>query len=218
MLDIWSGLWSASVAAARGMCSCSVKASQIADYMCTDENDSDSLLADLANRAVNLLLLVLRNDKLDLSGKAGEDSEFLLPNATNPTGGLPKNRWKAGLRLRFARELWRRTHCIFPEAVLLEPAEKLINVLDRKEAEVVVKTDMADEVRVEWTLFCADVVAFCEEKEMLAFWGMKPSIKRRSKPWVDSVRSVIWTHFVQKWIEEPMSWESSVVLLGAPFL
>ena len=43
-----------------------------------------------------------------------------------------------------------------------------MNVLDRKEAEFVVKTDLADEVRVEWALFCADVIAFCEEKEMLA--------------------------------------------------
>ena len=217
MLDIWSGLWSTSVAAARGMSQASPWCEN-ADYMRTDESDSDNLLADLANRAITLLVLVLRNDKLDLSGKAGEDADFLLAKPSNPAEGLPKSRWKAGLRLRFTRELWRRTRCIFPEAVLLEPAEKLLNVLDRKEADFVGKMDLADEVRVEWALFCADVIAFCEEKEMLAFWGMQPSIKRRSQPWVDSVRSVVWTHFVQKWTEEPMSWESSVILLGAPFL
>ena len=217
MLDIWSGLWSASVSAVRGVFP-PVLMTKIPNDTLTDESDSDNLLADLAERAVALIIVVLRNDKLDLSGKAGNGAVLLPSNPPNPAEGLPKSRWKAGLRLRFTRELWRRTRCIFPEAALLEPAEKLLVVLDRKEADLIVKTDLADEVRVEWTLFCADVVAFCEEREMLAFWGMKPDIKRRSKPWVDNVRSAVWTHFVQKWTEEPMSWESSVVLLGAPFL
>ena len=166
-----------------------------------------------------MIALVLRNDKLDLSGgKSGDDADFVLPSPANPAEGLPKYRWKASLKLRLARELWRRTRSIFDEASLLDPAGKLLNVLDRRETELVGKMDLADEVRVEWALLCADVVAFCEEKKMLAFWGMKPSIKRRSKPWCNGVRSVVWMNFVQKWTEEPMSWESSVVLLGAPFL
>lgn len=189
---------------------------QITDYMRSDESDSEAALAELAQRAANLLILILRNDKLDLSGGKGAEGAGL--SSPHPSRGLPKHRWKAGLKLRLVRELWRRTREIFPEGTLMEAAERVLTVLDRKEPELVGKLALADEVRAEWALLVADVVVFCEESELDAFWGFKHAGKRRAAPWSDGVRCVVWTHFVQKWMEEPMSWESSALLLGAPFL
>lgn len=179
-----------------------------------DDVDSEQLLSSLAHRAVNLIIIILRNDKLDLSGRASGDLDFVSTTGT----GLPKWRWKPALKLRLARELWRRLRDIFDGDALAGQAERLLSVLERKETELIVKPELADGVRGEWALMCAEVVGCCEDKEMFAFWGMSHKMKRRTSTWPESVRSVVWTQWIQKWMDEQASWESSTVLLAAPFL
>jgi hypothetical protein len=182
-----------------------------------DRTDAESILVVLAQRATQLLILVLRNDKLDLSGRAAEETDFLPTVAGAAKGGLPKYRWKPALKLRLIRELWRRLRLVFPEGALAAQAERFLHVLMRKEADLVVETESADEVRVEWALLCAEVVGCCDEDQMPIFWGMGSATGRPSA-WNESVRCLVWTQWVQKWIEEAASWDSGVILLGAPFL
>ncbi|EKM51867.1 uncharacterized protein PHACADRAFT_187259 [Phanerochaete carnosa HHB-10118-sp] len=199
MLDIWSGLWAAAVSIVK------------------DDVDSEQLLSSLAHRAVNLIIIILRSDKFDLSGHTSDDIDF--PHTAGPGRGLPKRRWKPALKLRLARELWRRLRDVFGHCdALTTQAERLLVVLERKETELVVKPELPDEVRGEWALMCAEVVGCCEDKEMSAFWGMSHKPKWRASSWTESVRRVVWTQWVQKWGEEEASWESSVLLLAAPFL
>lgn len=141
-----------------------------------------------------------------------------LNTAPVASHGLPVSRWKPALKLRLVRELWGKIRAVFPSTALAEPAERLLVILDRKEANLVVKLQLVDEVRAEWALLCAEVIQLCDEKAVQAFWGMRQSLKRREWSWTDGVKRMVWTQFVEKWKDDQSNWESAIVLLSAPFL
>lgn len=175
---------------------------------------------------MHILASILKDNKLDFSAKKEDDDRLLVltsPAKPKPRAprALPVYRWKPALKLLFVRQLWLIVKSILPASSLPEPAEALMALLDISEANLVIDTDITDDVRAQWASLCAEVAYHCGEQEFLAFWGLERSkieVKRKAKDWSGSVRSFVWSHFVEKWREEPSRWESSAILLGVPFL
>ena len=103
---------------------------------------------------------------------------------------------------------------VFPPSTIDQAATKVLAMLVEKEAELVVETRVADEVRVQWTLLCSEVAYYCDAKTLKAFWDPR----RSARNWPDNVRSCVWSNFLFMWRDENASLESSVVLLGVPFM
>lgn len=181
------------------------------------------------DEAAEILALILKNNRIDFSAQQADDDRLLVltspvkPSRPRAPRTLPNYRWKPALKLLFVRQLWSIVARLIPAASLASSAERLLSVLLDSELNLVGDMDIADDVRAQWALLCAEVLYLCDEHEMLAFWGMRRSkVSRKGRHWNDSVRGFVWSHFVQDWREnrakDHMEWESAAILLSAPFL
>ena len=188
-------------------------------------------MALMASHAGDIICAILKSKKLDLSLKVTEDTDFLAPTSpvrpddepdspvgpANPRGlpPLPSYRWRPALKLLLVRELWQSAQEIFPLPVLQESAQKILTMLVEKQDDLVVEAHVADEVRGQWALLCAEVTYRCEDEALGLFWSPDAG----ASSWSENVRSFVWSHFVMKWKEEKgAEWDSGMVLLGAPFM
>ncbi|THG99683.1 hypothetical protein EW026_g2706 [Hermanssonia centrifuga] len=202
--DVWSGLFRANA--------CSLS-----------DAGEEEILLELAHRAVDILIIILKNNKINLSAKSeSEDEQSTIP-WINPKKRLraqatPRElhvyRWKPALKLALVRELWLSVRSIFPGSMLLEPARKLLACLNAKEANMVIELDVTDDVRAQWAYLCAEVAFVCDDSELMGFWREE----KHSRQWSAKMHSFVFSHFVYKWREDLASWESSVALLSTPFM
>lgn len=190
----------------------------------TDAHDVEGIIV-LADYIADILSAVLRSKKLDLALKVADDAELLVPTSPlKPEGDaspsqavdtLAPNRWRPALKLLLVRELWDTVQRTFPALALVDAGQKVLDVLIDRQVDLVVDIDVADEVRAQWALLCAEVAYHCQkEKALVIFWGAESM----AKDWPECVRSFVWAHFVMKWRDENSAgWESAITLLAVPF-
>lgn len=193
--------------------------------------DDESQLAEFASYVGDLLISIVEENGLDLSSKQEDDDRLLVltsplrgPHPSHPI--LAPYRWKYALKLQLVRQLWIIVVNTLPASHLSATAEALFASIVKAEVNLVgADMDVADEVRDQWASLCAEVAYYCDEQEVLVFWGLKRGRRsahhyqnQKGKRWNDAVCSFIWSHFLQRWREEGAPWESCAVLLGVPFL
>ncbi|KAJ3545565.1 hypothetical protein NM688_g5611 [Phlebia brevispora] len=192
-----------------------------------DLYDSEGVL-HLADYVADILNAILRSKKLDLGLKVDDTRDFAPTSPIRPDGEpfrgsvtptglppLPPYRWRHALRLLLVRELWQVVQSLFPPQALVNCSKRVLTVLFEREADLVVETRLADEVRAQWALLCSEVAYFCEEDVLIGFW----EAVRNRRCWSSNIRSCVWSNFTLIWRDEKdASWEASVILLSVPFL
>ena len=103
---------------------------------------------------------------------------------------------------------------IFPAGAIPQAARRILHTLVVREADLVVETDLCDEVRAQWALVCAEVAYYCEDEVMVSFWTADgPSME-----WPPSVRGLVWSTFLEKWRHcHSPELQTSMFLLSVPF-
>ncbi|KAI0087877.1 hypothetical protein BDY19DRAFT_907299 [Irpex rosettiformis] len=187
----------------------------------------ESQLSEFASYVAELLVSIVEENGLDLSSKHEDDDRMLtltspLRSPHSESGHtLPGYRWKFALKLLLLRQLWLLIVNTLPPSSLATAAETLLSSVVKSEVNLVADVDVTDEVRDQWASLCAELAYHCDEQELNEFWSMKHrknGARRKARPRIDSVRHFVWSHFLQRWREEQGSWETSAILLGAPFL
>ncbi|KAI0771396.1 hypothetical protein BC629DRAFT_1724895 [Irpex lacteus] len=129
--------------------------------------DDESQLAEFASYVGDLLISIVEENGLDLSSKQEDDDRLLL-----------------------VRQLWIIVVNTLPASHLSATAEAVFASIVKAEVNLVgADMDVADEVRDQWASLCAEVAYYCEEQEVLVFWGLKRGRRsphhQRGKKWND---------------------------------
>ncbi|KAF8827498.1 hypothetical protein HHX47_DHR4000313 [Lentinula edodes] len=119
-----------------------------------------------------------------------------------------------GKKLRMVRRAWTSLCNVLPNGVLADYGTQLLAQLVQSDDDELSEID--DSVREEWAALCVDLVLSSEDssKVLSAFWTQVDS----KWNWSATVRTIVWTKFVQTWQESKRdTWDGSLVLLSAPF-
>ncbi|KAJ3885641.1 hypothetical protein GG344DRAFT_58878 [Lentinula edodes] len=117
-------------------------------------------------------------------------------------------------KLRMIRRAWTSLCNVLPNGVLADYGTQLLAQLVQSDDDELSEID--DSVREEWAALCVDLVLSSEDssKVLSAFWTQVDSRWN----WPATVRTIVWTKFVQTWQESKRdTWDGSLVLLSAPF-
>lgn len=171
-------------------------------------------------RAVNILIEILQDNNLDLTTKVGPPPK-MLSSSSPPRHVALSTRSNAAIKLSVTCDLWGILSKIVPHNLLIRAAERLLIVLVDNEEELVWETDsVTDDARKQWAMFCAQILLVCDTEELVHFWdrrGADDSVPSWAQ--IVEIRGLVWTCFLQKWMEEThWDWERGVVLLSLPLM
>lgn len=117
--------------------------------------------------------------------------------------------------LRVVHRAWVSMCTVLPSSNDLEEyATELLDRLVQFEDDEL--NEMDDQARIEWARLCVDLILASEDpsRNLTQFWAQVDS----RWIWSTTVRTTVWTQFVQTWQESKRnSWEGSMALLCAPF-
>ncbi|OCH91627.1 hypothetical protein OBBRIDRAFT_752889 [Obba rivulosa] len=205
IIDIWYGLLRANVAVLH------------------DASDEDGTI-QFAHQAVDILIDLVSDFTLDISMVRGNRDEGTsaspIRRASKITNKPESSRCNLGLKLVLMRDLWAVMTTTFSREALESAGRKLLTFLVEHDRELVGDVHNADEVRRQWACFCAEVAFRHEGEQLQAFWGGRdgPHVPLEPRAWSGAVRCSVWRTFVDQWSLCAGSWESAVVILGAPFI
>ncbi|KAJ3715515.1 hypothetical protein C8R42DRAFT_645895 [Lentinula raphanica] len=115
--------------------------------------------------------------------------------------------------LRMIHRAWISSCDILSASVLTDYGPQLLARLVQFEDEL---SEIDDDVREEWAALCIDLILSSEDSSnvLSLFWTQVDT----KWHWSASVRTAVWTRFVQTWKQSKLStWEGSLNLLSIPF-
>ncbi|KAF8630008.1 hypothetical protein AX15_003157 [Amanita polypyramis BW_CC] len=192
-------------------------------------------------RAADILIDIIQDQNIDLTPKVSVSSSSVkAPEMDSDT--LPiilssdpvQEDWTSiirstngGLKLKLVRDLWATVRTVVPHSLLASASEKLLLGLIRNEDDLVGGGDVldfdseSDDTAFKlWAQLCAELITSCDIDIMKAFWGHENNAELELGKWNRALNKMaVWRVFVELWKDESSCpWESSVVLLIAPFM
>ncbi|CAK5284065.1 unnamed protein product [Mycena citricolor] len=174
------------------------------NVLALQDGDEDEL-TEFANRAVSIIVDdLLFDSNIDVTLKPSR-SIANVPDGKNELSN-------ATLKLKIGRELWNCLRKFITHDQLVSAGGSMIMCLMQGEDEF---TDSSVASRRIWATFCADVLVLCSSEDLEAFWNY------RKWKWAPSVRQLVWTCLVKRWMDEgsaAFDLEVTGTLISMPFM
>ena len=142
------------------------------------EAGDDDAVAQVADRAVDVLIELLEDKTLDLRPCTDADQQStVLPcsprkshKSTTRAKGPSFSRMRPALLLFLVHHLWLTLKDTIPESSLNEAAGKMLGYMMAKEVDILGRNHGADEVHEYYANFCASVAISCDISDLDTFW------------------------------------------------
>ncbi|KAJ3754487.1 hypothetical protein EV360DRAFT_51565 [Lentinula raphanica] len=168
---------------------------------CLFEDEDDEVQSKAARHLISTLY-----DSLRIGPRESSKSNETRTVKREQCFDLAKN-------LRMIHRAWISSCDILSASVLTDYGPQLLARLVQFEDEL---SEIDDDVREEWAALCIDLILSSEDSSnvLLLFWTQVDT----KWHWSASVRTAVWTRFVQTWKQSKLStWEGSLNLLSIPF-